>query len=63
MGLEKMLGINKADIEKFGAEYNEIKSKIDFIYFVAKAYYVNHKDEIDKALKELKKQEADKNGK
>lgn len=57
-----MFGIKDADLQKVIEEYKEIKGKIDFIYYVLKGYYVNHKDEIDAGLKKLK-EEADKNAK
>ena len=57
-----MFGIKDTDLKKAIEEYQDIKSKIDFIYYVAKGYYVNHKDEIDSGLKKLK-EEADKNAK
>lgn len=57
-----MFGIKDADLQKLINEYEEFKSKIDFIYYLAKGYYVNHKDEIDTGLKKLK-EEADKNAK
>jgi len=57
-----MFGIKDADLQKLINEYEEFKSKIDFIYYVLKGYYVNHKDEIDAGLKKLK-EEADKNAK
>ena len=57
-----MFGIKDTDLKKAIEEYQDIKSKIDFIYYVAKGYYVNHKDEIDAGLKKLK-EEADKNAK
>jgi DNA polymerase/3'-5' exonuclease PolX len=60
MGIEKLLGIDKMDIEKITNEYTELKSKIDFIYFVSKGYYVNHKEEIDKALLKLKENQENK---
>jgi DNA polymerase/3'-5' exonuclease PolX len=60
MGIEKLLGIDKMDIEKITNEYTELKSKIDFIYFVSKGYYVNHKEEIDEALLKLKESQENK---
>jgi hypothetical protein len=60
MGIEKLLGIDKMDIEKITNEYTELKSKIDFIYFVSKGYYVNHKEEIDEALLKLKENQENK---
>ncbi len=57
-----MFGIKDGDLKKVIEEYQDIKSKIDFIYYVAKGYYVSHKEEIDAGLKKLK-EEADKNAK
>ena len=57
-----MFGIKDTDLKKAIQEYQDIKSKIDFIYYVAKGYYINHKDEIDAGLRKLK-EEADKNAK
>ena len=54
-----MFGIKDADLQKVIEEYKEIKGKIDFIYYVLKGYYVNHKDEIDSGLQRLK-EEAEK---
>lgn len=54
-----MFGIKDADIQKVIEEYKEIKGKIDFIYYVLKGYYVNHKEEIDSGLQRLK-EEAEK---
>ena len=57
-----MFGIKDTDLKKVINEYQDIKSKIDFIYYVAKGYYIAHKEEIDNGLKKLK-EEADKNAK
>lgn len=57
-----MFGIKDADLKKAIDEYQDIKSKIDFIYYVAKGYYINHKDEIDAGLRKLK-EESEKNAK
>ena len=55
-----MFGIKDTDLKKAIQEYQDIKSKIDFIYYVAKGYYINHKDEIDAGLRKLK-EESEKN--
>ena len=57
-----MFGIKDTDLKKAIEEYQDIKSKIDFIYYVAKGYYINHKDEIDAGLRKLK-EESEKNAK
>lgn len=57
-----MFGIKDTDLKKVIEEYQDIKSKIDFIYYVAKGYYINHKDEIDAGLRKLK-EESEKNAK
>ena len=57
-----MFGIKDTDLKKAIDEYQDIKSKIDFIYYVAKGYYINHKDEIDAGLRKLK-EESEKNAK
>lgn len=57
-----MFGIKDGDLKKAIEEYQDIKSKLDFIYYVAKGYYINHKDEIDAGLKKLK-EESEKNAK